>query len=478
MSICKLESISSEGNRLFDGSGVKIGIISNSFDALGKAAEDVAAGELPGGGNPNGRNLPIKILSDLSSSSINASDEGRALAQIIHDISPGAELLFHTALRNDDENAAFIDGSSFEEAVSSLLSEGVDIIVDDIAVLDPLVIDGAAAKVVNKAVNDGTVFLSAVGNNGSISYNSEFRKGETFSLGGIDFETHDFDPSAGIDSFQDIEVPKGDVVLSPLFSSYTGGNLSTSNNTSDLFTLLLVDSPELPSLSNIKAISTILPGDSPNASLSAFGYLASENEELYYIVVREVNESAINGTEEIRWVSTANGSDRYVKYEYIDPLSGNATVYGQANAESVIAVGSASDDGTEYDSFASRGGTPIVFDGEGNFLPDPIIRPKPDVIGPDNVATAFPEDSAFNPFIGTSAAVANVAGVVALMEQAAGGPDVLTPEMIKFILGATDKPVEPAPGLPSSAGLVQPDLAVAGAAVAGQIASIFPNLFA
>jgi hypothetical protein len=189
-----------------------------------------------------------------------------------------------------------------------------------------------------------------------------------------------------------------------------------------------------------------------------------------------VDDSATGRVQDFRWVSTANGSDRDVEYEYIDPLQGNPTVYGQANAESAITVGSASDDGTEYDNFASRGGIPILFDSEGDPLLAPIVRSKPDVIGPDNIETTFPKDSQFNPFIGTSAAVAHVAGVVALMEQAAGGPDVLSPETIKTILGATSSPVKPAPGLPDSTGFVQKDLAILGAQAAGQLASICPDL--
>lgn len=178
----------------------------------------------------------------------------------------------------------------------------------------------------------------------------------------------------------------------------------------------------------------------------------------------------------MKWVSNSNGGDRSVEYEYVDPSLGSPTIYGQANAESAITVGSANDDGTAYDSFANRGGIPILFDEDDDPLINPIVRSKPDVIGSDNLTTAFPEGSMFNPFVGTSAAVAYVAGVVALMEEAAGGPDILQPETIKAILGATDRPVEPAPGLPPSAGFVQSEAAVLGAAIVGQIAQAFPNL--
>jgi len=78
----------------FDGSGVKIGILSNSYDALGGAAASVAAGDLPGPGNPNGFTQPVQVLKDLNLTGDGPIDEGRAMAEIIHDVAPGAELFF------------------------------------------------------------------------------------------------------------------------------------------------------------------------------------------------------------------------------------------------------------------------------------------------------------------------------------------------------------------------------------------------
>lgn len=461
--------------RTVDGSGIKIGIVSDSFNTLGGAFSDIENGELPGKQNPFNRSLSINVLKDLNDEVVFATDEGRALAQTIHDIAPGSELFFHTVLDNYQEKP-FADADSFSQAVKALKEADVDIIVDDVVLLDSLVEGSAATQAINEAVDAGIVYLSAAGNNGSISYTSDFRRGEQFLLGGSNFETHDFDPGPSIDSFQEVSVPDDGTLLRPLFSSYPT-KVSDTNSALNSLTIVLLDSPELPSLENIKAISTPFSEEMLEASLSSLEYLANANDELYYTVIRDLDNGPDTPSQTFRWVSTANGIDRNVEYEYVDPLLGNPTVYGQANLSKVITVGSASDDRQSYDSFASRGSVPILFDDKGNRLPAPIISQKPDVIAPDNVETAFPEDSLLNPFVGTSAAVANVAGVVALMEQAAGGPDVLSPELVKFILGATDKPVEPAPGLPPSAGVVQPDLAVLGAKVAGQIASIFPDAF-
>jgi hypothetical protein len=66
------------------GSGVKIGVLSDSFNALGGAATDVAAGDLPAAG--------VQVLTDDGT-----TDEGRAMCQLIYDLAPGVGLAFSTA---------------------------------------------------------------------------------------------------------------------------------------------------------------------------------------------------------------------------------------------------------------------------------------------------------------------------------------------------------------------------------------------
>jgi hypothetical protein len=54
-----------------------------------------------------------------------ANDEGRALAEIIHDLAPGATLLFRTG---------FPTSLDFIAAVRELTEAGAQIIVDDIKI--------------------------------------------------------------------------------------------------------------------------------------------------------------------------------------------------------------------------------------------------------------------------------------------------------------------------------------------------------
>lgn len=102
-----------------DGSGISIGIISTSFNALGGANVDVENSNLPGNTNPFDRKVPVKILRDLNKDSAFATDEGRALAQIIHDVAPGSEILFHTAASNQGSNS-FVSNYSSDLAPISI----------------------------------------------------------------------------------------------------------------------------------------------------------------------------------------------------------------------------------------------------------------------------------------------------------------------------------------------------------------------
>jgi hypothetical protein len=69
-------------NFKIDGSGIKIGIISTSFNAKDSLTSDIANDELPGANNPRGKSQPIQVLKDLKSDNVLASEEGRALAQV------------------------------------------------------------------------------------------------------------------------------------------------------------------------------------------------------------------------------------------------------------------------------------------------------------------------------------------------------------------------------------------------------------
>ncbi len=61
-----------------DGTGVSVGVVSDSFNCLGGAATDVANGDLS----------PVTVVQDLPGCA-SGTDEGRAMLQLIHDVAPG-----------------------------------------------------------------------------------------------------------------------------------------------------------------------------------------------------------------------------------------------------------------------------------------------------------------------------------------------------------------------------------------------------
>src|SRR5262249_45279570 len=112
-----------------NGAGIKIGIISDSFNNWGvfsnvsNESNDITNGALPPANQ-------IKVIHDRPPPGVNEAyaDEGRAMAQIVHDIAPNAAIDFYAA-STPEEMATAID---------SLYSDGCQIIVDDLG-FDPQV---------------------------------------------------------------------------------------------------------------------------------------------------------------------------------------------------------------------------------------------------------------------------------------------------------------------------------------------------
>lgn len=148
-----------------DGSGITIGVISDSFDALDGAVTDAATGDLP-------RLSDINVLDDPPF----GSDEGRAMMQLIYDLAPGANLAFHTALFSE---------LTFAIGIQELATEaGATVIVDDIIYFaEPMFQDGFISRSVDQVVSQGVTYYSAAGNNAAESYEAPYRRSRNFAPG-------------------------------------------------------------------------------------------------------------------------------------------------------------------------------------------------------------------------------------------------------------------------------------------------------
>jgi Subtilase family len=134
------------------------------------------------------------------------------------------------------------------------------------------------------------------------------------------------------------------------------------------------------------------------------------------------------------------------KYFHASPLNVRTT-FGHPTADGAIDVAAYVYDWTDkkpykpvIEPYTSPGPVVIYFDQSGNRLATPEVRIKPEVAGVDGVGTTFfgiPYQADQFAFFGTSAAAPHVAGVAALLIQAAGGPGSIDPGQVRIALEAT-----------------------------------------
>ena len=195
-----------------DGTGIKVGIISDSFNTSGNGSmnTDIATGDLPAAG--------VQILADG-----NGEDEGRGMAQIVHDIAPGAAIAF---------SAGGDSQASMAQSVNNLQSVAhSQVIVDDLGFLDePFFQDSVISQAVDNVVAKGVTYFSAAGNEGDNSYQSAWVSSGTAGPAGG--QLLNFATSGSAVSQQPVTIASGATVnfsfqFSQPFAS-VGGKAATS----------------------------------------------------------------------------------------------------------------------------------------------------------------------------------------------------------------------------------------------------------
>jgi hypothetical protein len=383
-----------------DGTGVKIGIISDSYGTdKAAAASQVRAGDLPGSGNPCGHAKPVRIVADQP-----GTDEGRAMAQIVHDLAPGAELLFADAGASQIEMA---------NHVRALRDAGAQVIVDDISYLDStLYQDGFLAAAVDEVVADGVTYLSSAGNQNLTvsgrsvgSYETQaFRPTACPAAVGTRYTCHDFNPTSGV-------TPHNIIVVPPRSSLYLniGWNEPMYGVESDL-DLFILDSDTMQLID--------VGGNDSRANGRPIEWAGYENttgaaKRIRIVVGNDGNVGTPRfksvfyspDLDVVQW-STSTGGD------VVGP-----TLFGHSASPSTIAVGAMTPSASPaIEPYSSRGPATRCWEpSNGTVVAEPLpgcLTKTIDVLGTDGVATTV---RGFNPFYGTSAAVPHVAAVAALM---------------------------------------------------------------
>jgi hypothetical protein len=384
--------------RLFsvDGDGLMVGVLSDSYNTVAgdakDASDDISSGDLPGDvtvledyGDDPGEGDPVR-------------DEGRAMLQIVHDVAPGADLAFHTALGGQ---------AHFAQGIHDLADAGADIVVDDVLYpREPMFQDGIIAQAVDEVKSDdGVAYFSAAGNLADQSWEELFiGSGQDGPLGDGNGQLHAFE---GTTTCQPITVPtEGTITVAFQWDEpYASAGIGNPGSSSDI-DIFVRDKQEGTVLASSEDANVgndpIEVLDFTNDGSTDVDDDGSDTQFCFGIELQE---------------GTAPGRMKYV-YEADGGISvandGEPTLYGHANARGAEAVGASSYGSDRAPRTATAlGGVPILFDTEGARQQDDASRQKPGIAAPDCVSNTFFGES--NTFCGTSAAAAHAAAVAALM---------------------------------------------------------------
>lgn len=454
-----------------DGAGVKVGVLSDSYNNLGGAQTGVAHGELPGPANPFNYRKPVQVLEDLDSG---GTDEGRAMMEIVHDVAPAAQLAFYTA---DFGQADFANG------IVQLANNGCDVIADDVMYFaEPFFQDGIIAQAVDYVKSKGVTYFSAAGNQSIRSYESDYHPTTVEALGPGNGTAHNFSgPGDPPRYFQPIYIPPGGSLISSFQWDQSSFSASGVGCASDLDIYLLDTAGNVVAGG---ASNNLASGD----PIEVFGYFNNTQSPTFYLVILKFDGPAPTHLKYLLY----NDALFYLTNPAIPGIL-TPTVVGHAKADGAIATGAAfylqtPAYGTTppvLEGFSSVGGVANYYDVDGNRIA-PLIRKKPEIVAPDGGNTSFfdpfgngdisQDADSYPNFFGTSAAAPHAAGVAALMIDAQK-LHTITPGQIKGVLSShtydMDNPYtdgfDKGFDYASGAGLIKADDAV------GEVK--FPNLY-
>jgi hypothetical protein len=413
-----------------DGSGVTVGILSDSFDQATEAADgsgpvathaadDVESADLPGLFNPCSDLTPVAVLEKDKSGEEDA-DEGRAMTQIVHDVAPGAALAFASAFNGEP---------AFAKNIKALGTAGIEVIADDVFYFEePFFQDGPVAVAANEAVAGGATYLSAAGNDNLIDAEGhdigswetpEYRDTgscppEVESVQGANTKhCLDFNPGAATDRTFGIKVEPGAVLTVDLQWDEPWFGVST-----DLDAFLLDANGNLIEVAGTSNLSTETPLE----------ILQWTNETNSLRTVQLVVNRFAGGGPRLKFALLENGSGvaateypRSTGEDVVGP-----TVFGHSGAASVISVGAVPfDDSSAVEEYSSRGPVRHDFGPVKGATPAPPLPSAEEISKPDIAATdcglttffAHLREGGWR-FCGTSAAAPHAAGVAALMLDA------------------------------------------------------------
>lgn len=381
-----------------DGTGVRVGVMSDSFNrsnAIDSMQQNIASNDLP---------TDTRILQDAPS----GTDEGRAMAQLVHDLAPGSAIDFATAFNGQ---------ASFANNILRLAQAGDKVIVDDVSYFAELTYqNGIIAQAVNEVASQGVAYFSSAGNDGKEGYQGAWVSGATQTLNGQSYTLMQFAPGQ---DFINIRVAASQTII--LQWDQPGSSAGGPGSASDLDIFLTnADGTTIRG----GAIANNIGGD----PVEVFRYTASGANVGQTLQLRVgLRSGAAPG--EIRLIASGNGA----AVDLENPLSNTneGTLYGHHAVEGGMGIGATAFNRTPVagynppvaETFSSRGTQKIWYDDNGARLAAPEYYGVAVTAVDGGNTTFFSGDSAadvdsFPNFYGTSAAAPDAAAVAALMLQA------------------------------------------------------------
>uniref|UniRef100_UPI0035CB22F4 S8 family serine peptidase n=1 Tax=uncultured Methylobacterium sp. TaxID=157278 RepID=UPI0035CB22F4 len=395
-----------------DGTGLIVGVLSDSFNYLGGQQTDINTGDLPS---------DTQVLQDYLQNG--SADEGRAMAQIVHDVAPGAAIRFATA---------FTGIAGFANNITALANAGARVIVDDIFYYaEPTYQDSAISQAIDGVSASGVTYLTLAGNHRNGGYTGVFNaSASTTTINGRAETLHQFAPGQ---TYIPVTVGAGASIRFSLQWDNPAASVSPGRGaTADLDAFLYNGTGAY-----IGALAT--NNNTGGDPVETFTITNNASTATSYRIA--VGLHAGNAPPEFRLMALGNGAT--VSFGAVSSNTSSATVYGHSGAAGAITVGADYYANTPaynvsppaLETFSSLGPDRVTYDTAGNRLATASVRQAPTLTAPDGGDNTFfgsNRDATSPPnFSGTSAAGPHAAGLAALMLQA---NTALTPVDIRHLM--------------------------------------------
>ena len=305
-----------------------------------------------------------------SSFSSETDSHGTAVAEIVHDMAPGAQLYL----------IKVSDAMDLIDAKNYAIDHGIDIINLSGGYLNQNFYDGQcwsdnAICTANDAYNNNILWVNAAGNEAQRHYEAEFS----------DPDGNGWHNVSGNNQFISLQAKAGDTIDVYL----TWDAWPTTDQDYDLY---------LYNSSNtvVDTSTNSQTGTQPPTERISF-QVPKGGSGTYYLAIKKIN------------TTSDHTLDLYSAYHDVSPSVASSSLLNPADAASVLSVGA-----INYNDWTT--GPQEPFSSQG---PTTDGRIKPDIMGPDHVSNSIE-----GIFVGTSASSPHVAGAAALILQKNSGSSV------------------------------------------------------